>query len=413
MARGIIDTPDDIRRYLMTKTMRGGDAQVMVTKMGNYIEVLHAQILAMHSNMMSLAKIPKSGARQSGKSRATVELSKKEHVMKGMIDRGLEEFVWRKKAFFLKQGWHLYSATRYDSFCQMFMGWAKLRDLKPEMYGGEEVLWNRFVVPIVSQIMQAKRSNLYRRVHDWWGSKCSFLVVYQLLVRFSLSSTNYLALFFFQSTKIYELEQVSPNGHKVISSANQEWLNACIESCDVDSFIDQMRDPSRPAYHFYMSILHQCVIVTMKEDGRDVMKLLSHQEGDRRRSVYDITSALDEAYIWLLIENNHEGWTRKYNDGGLKKKNLGKWTTRQDRKGNASYGSSGWEEDGIIFFNKARHFFSKVRTHKDFLAVKASALAFQVEMCKADNYQGGKKRKRAGAMDEEFQVPSFLEWEEI
>ena len=177
MARGIINTPDDIKRYLMTKTMRGGDAQVMVTKMGNYIEVLHAQILAMHSNMMSLAKIPKSGARQSGKSKATMDLSKKEYVMKGMIDRGLDEHVWRKKAFFLKPGWHLYSATKSDSFCQMFMGWAKLRDLKPEMYSGEEVLWNRFVVPIVAQVMINKRANLYRKVHDWWGSKCTFLVV--------------------------------------------------------------------------------------------------------------------------------------------------------------------------------------------------------------------------------------------
>ena len=190
-------------------------------------------------------------------------------------------------------------------------------------------------------------------------------------------------------------------------------MNECIESCDVDSFINEMLDPSGPAYRFYMSILHQCVIVTMKEDARDVMKLLSHQEGDRHRSVYDMTSALDEAYIWLLIENNHEGWTRKYNDGGLKKKNLGRWTSRQDRKGNASYGSSGWEEEGIIFFNKARQFFSKVRAHKDFLAVKANAVAFQIEMCKADNDQGGKKRKRADAMDEEIQVPSFEEWEEF
>jgi len=178
MARGIIDTPDDVRRFMMTKTLRNGDhAQVMVTKMADYIEELHAQILAMHSNMMSLAKIPKSGARQSGKSKATVELSKKEYVMKEMIDRGLDTHVWRQKAFFLKPGWHLYSATKSDSFCQMFMGWAKLRDLKPEMYGGEEVLWNRFVVPIVSQIMINKRANLNRKVHDWWGSKCTFLVV--------------------------------------------------------------------------------------------------------------------------------------------------------------------------------------------------------------------------------------------
>ena len=177
MARGIIDTPDVIRRYLMTKTLRNGDALVMVTKFADYIEELHAQILAMHSNMMSLAKIPKSGARQSGKSKATMDLSKKEYVMKGMIDRGLDMHVWRKKAFFLKPGWHLYSATKSDSFCQMFMGWAKLRDLKPEMYGGEEVLWNRFVVPIVSQVMINKRANLYRKVHDWWGSKCTFLVV--------------------------------------------------------------------------------------------------------------------------------------------------------------------------------------------------------------------------------------------
>ena len=177
MARGIIDTPYDIRRYLMTKTLRNGDALVMVTKMADYIEELHAQILAMHSNMMSLAKIPKSGARQSGKSKATMDLSKKEYVMKGMIDMGLDIHVWRKKAFFLKPGWHLYSATKSDSFCQLFMGMAKLRDLKPEMYGGEEVLWNRFVVPIVAQVMINKRANLYRKVHDWWGSKCTFLVV--------------------------------------------------------------------------------------------------------------------------------------------------------------------------------------------------------------------------------------------
>ena len=71
------------------------------------------------------------------------------------------------------------------------------------------------------------------------------------------------------------------------------------------------------------------------------------------------------------------------------------------------------EEGGIIFFNKARQFFSKVRAHKDFLAVKANAVAFQIEMCKADNDQGGKKRKRADAMDEEIQVPSFGEWWEI
>ena len=165
-------TPDAITRYLMTKSMPGnhGELRGLVSSMGEYIGTLHSQINSMSVNMEYLAE---TGARQGGKSRATVQLAKKEYVMKGMIDRGLDNFVWRKRAFFLKAGWHGY-ATKHDSFCQLFMKWAELRDVKPEMYGGEEILWDRFVVPLIAQLMMNKRSNLYRKVHDWWESKCMF-----------------------------------------------------------------------------------------------------------------------------------------------------------------------------------------------------------------------------------------------
>lgn len=175
-----------------------------------------------------------------------------------------------------------------------------------------------------------------------------------------------------------------------------------------------MHDATGTYYPFYMSILHQCVTMTIKGDSSNVLQMLSHQEGDDQCSVYDIISSMDEAYIWLLIENNHEGWVLKYNNGDLKKKTLGKWTTREDRKGNASYGSSGWAEDGIKFFNKTRRFFSKVREHEGFQQVKENAMTFHtIEMCREINEQCGKKRKRNDAMDEQFEVPSFKEWLEV
>ena len=68
------------------------------------------------------------------------------------------------------------------------MKWGKLRDVKPEYYGGEEVLWDRFVVPLLSQLMMTKRANLYRKVQEWWGGKCMSWVKIYVNNYFVLSS---------------------------------------------------------------------------------------------------------------------------------------------------------------------------------------------------------------------------------
>lgn len=173
-------TPAEVSDWLWTGKVPDDmeDIRRLTNVMGGYIRELHSQIMAMSDNMVYLADIPRSGARQRGKSKAVVELSKSNHTLKGLISRCIEGQVWRKRAFFLKEGWHLYS-TNDHSFCQLFMKWGKLRDVKPEYYGGEEVLWDRFVVPLLSQLMMAKRANLYRKVQEWWGGKCmSWVKIY-------------------------------------------------------------------------------------------------------------------------------------------------------------------------------------------------------------------------------------------
>ena len=163
-------TSEEVNEYLWTGKAPDdiNDIRHLTNEMGLYIRELHLQIKAMNEKMAYLADIPRSGARQSGKSKAVADLSKTDHILKGMINRCIEGQVWRKRAFFLKEGWHMYS-TKDHSFCQLFMKWGKLRDVKPEYYGGEEVLWDRFVVPLLSQLMMTRRANLYRKVQEWWG----------------------------------------------------------------------------------------------------------------------------------------------------------------------------------------------------------------------------------------------------
>ena len=201
------------------------------------------------------------------------------------------------------------------------------------------------------------------------------------------------------------------NGHKVLSSDMVDWLNRCIEESNVEEFVRNVlgaSDTSRTYSSFYMTVLHQCVTLTIKGDKHYVQSILSRQEGNIQVSVYDITSSMDEAYTWLLLENNHNGWVEKYQNIDLKKKTLGKWTSRSDTNGKASYGSSGWSQDGILFFNKAQKFFKKVREHEDFKQLREKAITFHASDMGA-SYEAGKKRKRNDEMDK-VEAPSYAEW---
>ena len=102
-------TPAEVSDWLWTGKVPDDmeDIRRLTNVMGGYIRELHSQIMAMSDNMVYLADIPRSGARQRGKSKAVVELSKSNHTLKGLISRCIEGQVWRKRAFFLKEGWHL------------------------------------------------------------------------------------------------------------------------------------------------------------------------------------------------------------------------------------------------------------------------------------------------------------------
>ena len=100
-------------------------------------------------------------------------------------------------------------------------------------------------------------------------------------------------------------------------------------------------------------------------DRRSLKKTL--REG--KSSVYDILTLSDQAYVTLVLANQHEYWTKRHNEAEqatgpyekakIMKKPGGRWTDpKLNREG--SVFKSGWCKDGMIFYRKLLAFFTEL-----------------------------------------------------
>jgi len=112
-------------------------------------------------------------------------------------------------------------------------------------------------------------------------------------------------------------------------------------------------------------------------DRRSLKKTLKEGNG----SVYDILSLSDQAYVTLVLANQHEYWTKRhdeaeqatnpYEKSKIMKKPGGRWTDpKLNREGGVF--KSGWSKDGMVFYRKLMAFFTKLHaTHGDDLRTEA------------------------------------------
>lgn len=98
------------------------------------------------------------------------------------------------------------------------------------------------------------------------------------------------------------------------------------------------------------------------------------------KCLLDILTPNEEAFVVLVVVNNHDGWVARKNQAGddaNRKKCVGRWTrlnstddddsTTTSNEGSSKKGagrktySSGYNEEGLDFYAKARKFFRAIR----------------------------------------------------
>ena len=98
--------------------------------------------------------------------------------------------------------------------------------------------------------------------------------------------------------------------------------------------------------------------------------------------VFHEVSHKQEAYMFLVLANNHAGWQKRLEstkDDKCHKLSAGKWTQVNKAGGNKSFraaNKSGWSYDGIEFYKSCMSFFKEMRANSNFESYRGRAKAW-------------------------------------
>ena len=125
-------------------------------------------------------------------------------------------------------------------------------------------------------------------------------------------------------------------------------LEDFINTSDVDGFWsdEELKD-------WYLKFLY-----TYGVCAKDKTLIKERIEKDDK-SLFDILTFSDQAFVVLLYVNNHEGWCEKRNAGlgdKVRKQHKGRWTKPSKNREVGLYGN-GWDQEGLTFYRKAEDFF--------------------------------------------------------
>jgi len=140
------------------------------------------------------------------------------------------------------------------------------------------------------------------------------------------------------------------------SYENMEKLETYINGSDTDGF---WNDES--LREWYLKFLHTYGVCA--KDKTVIKESIEIQN----KSIFDVLTVSDQAFVVLLYVNNHEGWCEKRQKATgpadpIHKKCLTRWTRPSKNRGCELYGN-GWDQEGMNFFHKAEAFFKLL--HED------------------------------------------------
>ena len=118
-----------------------------------------------------------------------------------------------------------------------------------------------------------------------------------------------------------------------------------------------------------------------------------------------------EAYMFLIIANNHAGWQDRLEtekDDKCHKLSAGKWTQIKKSGGNKSFrvaNKSGWSDEGIEFYKLCMTFFKALREHSEFETYRGRAKGwYLVNVIQRKNERTRKQHAKRLRMTEEVIV---------
>ena len=133
-------------------------------------------------------------------------------------------------------------------------------------------------------------------------------------------------------------------------------LEQYIKDSDVDGFWGDrdMRD-------WYLKFLHTYGVCAKDKT------LIKDQIEKENKSIYDVVTLSDQAFVVLIYVNNHDGWSEKRRTASglgdkVRYQCMTRWTRRSKGGDSGLYGN-GWAKEGMDFFVSAEQFFGLL--HED------------------------------------------------
>ena len=168
---------------------------------------------------------------------------------------------------------------------------------------------------------------------------------------------------------------------------------------------------------FYLDVLHSFVLLAAR-DKKTAESDLQHPID--KKSIFDVTNSSNEAFIFLVLVNNVDGWNERIKDGcaSRSKKCVGRWTkiikNPQDTKNHGRLTNcSGWSDEGLAFYKNCKIFFASLRDHESHEEYKEDAITYYFNNYEAPRLKNAKnnsrKRQRASAARAHEDAPDYAE----
>lgn len=155
----------------------------------------------------------------------------------------------------------------------------------------------------------------------------------------------------------------------------------------------------------YLDVLHEFVILAVR-DRKMAEEQLAHPV--HKKSIFEVVNPRMEAFVYLVLVNNVDGWSERLNSSVREpsKKCVGRWTKVHKESGDTkNHGRltncSGWNSDGLGFYEKCKTFFKNLRDVEDeFQNYHEDAIHYYYKEYEAPRLMNAKNksRKRARAM---------------
>ena len=313
------------------------------------------------------------------------------------------------RSMILKPGWDVYSEN-VNSFCQIFLKNANIT--ASAEYASMNSYWMLFVAPTINYSLGARRNNLVQAIRRKWVGGYSMKIL----------RAPYLVLYsnIFCSLQCFPLSADASSATGPLSRTCIEKLEALIKGKDVDSFY---KDSA--LRNWYVGFLHgYAILATNKKVAESGMNDVGEP-----KIILDFLTTNQEAFVFLVMVNNHDGWQRRMEsdpNDKIRKTNVGRWTQNNNKKEyqTADGGdpksssvrlnnSSGWSEEGMKFYSDSVDFFNKERVderHQVFTEEVLEWYTINVIVPRQKGEGNGRSKRKRVVLRSVEKAADYSEW---